>query len=217
MPGKGPRHQQRQQGFSLLEMAIALMISGIILTGVWVAGTSVWRNHQRQKTFDQVMLIVQNVRDFYAARGSGDWPTGSNINMVLRNNGLIPTEMMEDRTSTTSSVINHDLGGAPSGASTGSVVLTPLVAVNGSTVLRMRLLGLGQADCIYLLARMPALSPEVGLSYIGTSAGTGTNIDLSNFNTPGSVTLPLTPKQARDWCNKSDKTNEVWFEFKVRI
>lgn len=202
-----------RRAFTLLEMAIVLGIAGVIFSGVWVAATAFWRNHQRTSTINQVMQIVQNVRDYYGpSAGVNVWP-GAGTDMTNTINGLhlVPMEMRVTPTSDTS-LLNHQLGTVAGG---GSLLLES--QGTAPMILRVRLRGLAKDDCINLLLRMPVLSPEVGMKRIGTSTG-NTTIDLvTNFNTPGgAVTLPLTFTQANAWCNLAGKTNEVRFDFGVR-
>lgn len=197
-------------GFTLTEMAIVLAVAGIVLSGLWAAAVSVWRNHQRAHTLQEVFLLVQNVRDYYGPTGASWFAGGTDITQTINGRNLVPLDLREDRTSNTCNLY-HDLGTA----SGGSLHLLAVNSALSQMTMRVRLSGLSRADCVDLLLRVPALSPEVGVVGIGSASGFS-KVDLNNSTVPGDVTLPLTPTIANTWCSANDKTNEVRLDFRLR-
>jgi len=61
------KHYQ-QQGFNLVEAAIVLGVVGLVIGGIWVAASAVTENRKQARMSEQVLLVVQNIRQIYGGR-----------------------------------------------------------------------------------------------------------------------------------------------------
>lgn len=217
--------QKRRSGMTLTELAIVLGATGLAMAGIWAIVGAVWNNYQAYKLNQQVMVVVQNVRDHYGPMGLikdrtlGSPPNytfadGADITAVLDDDDrrLIPIEMRLTQ-SAEGGGINHALAATGVSASTGSFRVE---SRNSGTAFRVRLLGLKRSNCIKLLMQFPLAMPEAGVLRVATQAQS-TNVNALNIASPGgAVTLPMNFATANNWCNSGSDSNEVSLDFKLR-
>lgn len=199
----------RRRGFSITEIALAFGVASLVLGGVWVAASTVNRDQQIQKTNNEIMSIVQNVREYYGPRGALlPGSDGGDITNTLADLGLVPSEMVV-KNDGKASFVNHSLAASSSGS-------LHLRAMNASgNVLRMQVQGLSTDKCIKFIMSVPVLTPEYKIVRIGTSGHYAT-VDTANISNPG-TDLPLSNETATSWCRGSNaSSNEVDIDFKVR-
>jgi prepilin-type N-terminal cleavage/methylation domain-containing protein len=60
--------QSRTRGFNLTELAIVLVVGGIILGGIWVVAANGWENSRQTTLKTDISTITKNVRAFYAGQ-----------------------------------------------------------------------------------------------------------------------------------------------------
>ncbi len=89
------RKPREKRGFTLVEASIVLAIASLVLGGIWVAASSVSSNQKVNKAYTQIVQIVQNIRDLYAAQPSLD----ATLNFAdqitqLIERGAIPKDMV---------------------------------------------------------------------------------------------------------------------------
>jgi type II secretory pathway pseudopilin PulG len=206
----------RRRAFSLAELGIVLGIVSIVMGAIWAVATSVLAKNQQRVAQEQVMTIVQNMRNFYGVSGAS-FPS-TNINATLDANGIFPLEMRKDRT-TASATILHAFG-------------RPLtVSFPNASSFRLLLSKISQKDCIGFLMTFPFLLPEIGACELAVNNSTATGcvekntgngslaqifIDPTNYIKPssGNYLSPLTVKNATLICKNS--SNEVALDFWIR-
>jgi len=202
--------RMRQKGFTVVEFSIAFGVAAVVLGGVWVAADVVHKNTVQQKANEQIMTVVQNVREYYGTRGTSlpdDHGTAS-FTQTIDGLDLIPKEMRTDPTKAGENLVYALSGPVAGGAFRVSVIGA------SRNVMRVQLLGLSKEKCIGLLNRTPVLSPEIGIVRIGTTNG-NTTVDASNVKAPGN-NLPLTTATMNTWCSSQGDTNEVDIDYKLR-
>lgn len=204
-----------QKGFSLIETAIALLIAGLIMAAVWVAGQKAMQNYRIYRTTQQIGTVVQNMRDFFAntQNFSSAWGgTTPQVMAKLDGLGIFPADMRRDPTLALGdsnvridhAMFNVKYYGSGSGA-TGAFVIDPQV---NDDYFRVRIKNLDIPECMQMLLRIPIMDGEMGIRRIGTS-----NMG-NNWSEPFSVAVDATT--ARNWCSNTQGDNEVDIEFYLR-
>lgn len=215
----GTGRLRSRTGFSLAEMAIVMGVAGIFMAAIWAIAAEVWNSYRSYVTQQQLVNVVQNVRDYYGPIGritqpgsSAPFGDGASITAALDDDDrrLIPAEMRIDP-KTEGLGINHALVTRGGAANNGSFRVESLAS---GTQFRVRLLGLLKKNCMNLLMNFPVLMPEMGVSALGTQLGS-TAVNLTNVSDPGGGILPMTLTTAQTWCAQ-ETDNEVYFEFRLR-
>lgn len=200
-----------RRGFSLVEMAIVLGVLGVILGSLWGVVGLVRKNMKRDQAFNQIFLVVQNVRDFYLGRAYVETPghsgSFSDLTHYLLAQGVLPAEMIRDRSA---NPLRADLPWGAKGAS-GSALAEGGFAIDnggGSSVsgqFRIQLRGLSFADCAALASRLSGPS--------GPASLLGVKINNSNKDAPVSV------EDANDACEEepSGIRNQLDFTYRLRV
>ncbi len=184
------------KGFTLMELAIVMLATGLVLGVIWVAASAVWSNYKVYRVNQQISSLIRNVRDAY---GVSNKPLTNPIMAALNAGGVIPGEMVIGNGASYA----HALGGALDIAVHAGVMPNP-------SALRIRLLGTSREGCMKTVMEFPALAPELGIAFIGTSVG-GRNL------TPATLVnaTPVTSAEAAAWCS-SATNNEVRIAFSIR-
>lgn len=91
------RHLAHSRGFTLTEVAIVLGVFGIVLAGIWAAAGAVYETMRVNKTTQQLQLIVQNMRNYYASRQivGGSQNRDTNTAMLV-NARIFPRDMLNN-------------------------------------------------------------------------------------------------------------------------
>jgi len=211
-----------------------LGVVGVVLGVVWAVASVVWTNYQVRSADNQIMTVVQNVRDYYDPQGhlpcpaAGCTTTGIDVTGFLDGSStnapkaiadlptLIPVEMRTNQ-STAGNInnINHALASMNG----GSFHVWAYDSVSPMRdMLRIKLLGLSQEKCEKLLINFPVLTPEIGAARIAANANFvsfNANGTITSVSSSVSVVLPLTLSIANNWC-VAGNTNEVDIDFKLR-
>jgi len=87
------RHMRDRRGLNLIELAIVMAVVGLIVGGIYIAASSVYRNVRESSTQDDMLQIVQNMRSTYGVQGLV--PSGALANTNLINAGIIPADMIQ--------------------------------------------------------------------------------------------------------------------------
>ncbi|MGE4351411.1 MAG: hypothetical protein AB7E52_04390 [Bdellovibrionales bacterium] len=94
-----------QTGLSLLEAAIILAITGLVLGGIWTAATSVTFNRQINATVGDMIQITQNIRVLYRNQsqfsGTSGFTTGNNITSKMLDMNVVPDSLIDPNSTTT--------------------------------------------------------------------------------------------------------------------
>lgn len=206
-------------GFTLVELAIALAVMSLVMAGVWSVVNTVWNNYKVHKMQQQVLTVVQNVRDYFMNKGvvtvvgGNACSSNADITGALDHDSrrLIPIEMRRTP-STSGNAINHALAKLGSGSDSGSFRVECL---NNGSGFRIRLLGLRQDQCMRLLLEFPVMTPEIGVNQIWSSGGGYQTVDPTNLITANTL-FPINGPTAVSWCSQAGVNNEVRFDFKLR-
>jgi len=203
--------KQRSRGLTLTELAIVLGAMGLVMAAVWSVVGVVWSSYQNQRMSQQVVSVVQNVRNYYMNMGRINCSTGDSITALLDDDDrrLIPTEMRATP-DVAGNGINHAM--ATLGASESAGSFRAFCLDNGGGF-RISLDGLKKEDCIRLLMQFPVLTPEMGIRNVVRPGGTIVPVNLLDTDSPATG-FPMTIITANNWCNAT--TNEVSFDFKLR-
>ncbi len=208
------RRPYHRQGFTLTEMAIVLLIAGVVLAAVWTAVQRGWDNYRFYRATQEFLKVTQNIREFYM--GAANLPAAGNITVALDGSGasavnaptgLFPQEMRRIP-STAGQPIDNPFDSSLVG---GSVLVQG--SCPGTTALpcfRVQFLGLTQSVCARLLMFFPVTNTDFGILGIGTQNMTG-----GSAQTPPLQQVIATT--ATQWCNDSqiNGTNEVDVDFKL--
>lgn len=92
-PLRGPR-----QGFTLTELALAIVIAGIVMGGVWAAVSAVRMNANIEKTAENMAMTIQNLRAFYKGQTVFNKAPDTEITDKLRDAHVIPASMISPAT-----------------------------------------------------------------------------------------------------------------------
>jgi type II secretory pathway pseudopilin PulG len=219
-------------GFTLAETAVVMLIAGIVVGGIWAVSGTVWQNHKVNTTSQEILLVVQNVRDSYVGASQLPGNFGSDITETLDADNLFPIEMRRCPITGTCSTPNY--GGGPGNTpidhifnstdAKGSFRVSNAVQANHPPYFRLRLLDLDAGPCIGILLKAPVEDATLASIGIGTNLlnngvmgtnGTSTAIDYRGVALNNGVTFPLNPTTASLWCNAGPGANEVDIDFKL--
>ncbi len=220
----------KQRGFTLLETAIVLMIVSLITSAIWVAGDRVWNNYRVYRTEQQMIQVVNKMRDYYGLAYSswpGVWVAGTDITTgtpgglpSLDTLGLLPAEMRRNSAlapGDATEVIDHAINNSHGGGSFHVLTETNPTGAGRKNAFRIELQGLTTTPCTNLLMAAPLTSDTIGFVRVGTVNGAGPVggpmiIYKGVSQTPG-LTLPLTASVASTWCNGA---TEVDFDYTLQ-
>ena len=190
-------YHRRSRGFSLTEFAIVLAIMGIVLSALWGVVSIVRENINRAQMKEQMVLIVNNVRDFHMARMSVVDPAtnssafGPVTDYLLRQNVLLP-EQIRDRAAG-AWLADHPWGSA---APSGGVIPNGGVAIRGGDAVgpasnvgsffTIELRGLKLSSCIAMAAELSGSGMPEGLASVLINGA--------------AVPVPVTPDAATGSC-----------------
>jgi len=215
-------------GFTLIEAAIALGVMALLLGAIWVAAGAVWSNYQTFRLNQQILSIVENVRNHYEPMGRrGACPANGGLPFYLPqcNNAivstdliaasLIPVEMLGPAGCVANDTCNEINHGLRRRTNPGSLVLRSDASGN---ILRMFLFELPKRICVKLLTQLPVLTPEARIRAIAIGAITA-NIDTSpaGFSTPivegANTHTRIDVPTASSWC--ATESNDVEIRFQI--
>lgn len=218
--------KRSQGGFTLTELAIVLLLVGLVISAVWVAADKVWDNYRVYRTLQQTTSVVQNIRDYAMNLPNGAWTqvAGTDITAFLDGlNGvnIFPVEMRRTPSAVppATSFIDHPLNNR---MANGSLAVEAQNSAFGvKTAFRIRFKGLTTDPCVRLLTSIPLTDPRLGIVRIGTqnmlNAATNATLTINNgfVTTVTGGVLPMLPSTARNWCNAVNG-NEVDLDFLIR-
>jgi len=197
---KCERHYCRsKRGFTLTEMAILFGVVGLVLGGVWVAAAHVWHEARTKTAIEEMVTVVQNMRDYFGTMGSLEIAPVGNCTNFMDNDDrkLVPVRMRKNPSMAGSGFV-HALGG-------DFQILCP-----DNYSFSIRLQSVSRDSCIKFLTTFPLLSPAMGVKEILTN---GTSRKIINVSSVSNT--PITLSEATMWCGDAANNNEVRFVFKL--
>lgn len=166
-----PLSSRRRLGMGLLESALYLGISGLILATIWVAASSVSANKQIDKTVGQLVQIAQNMRALYSNQsgfsGTAGWTTGSNITATVVQLEVVPTEMINPA----APGVLRTVWSSPVRIYVGPTLRTFLI----------RYTAIQQEHCLATIARAIGPGRDRGLERVVIDGTTYTGVALENL------------------------------------
>lgn len=203
--------RRRVSGFTLMEIAIVLAISGLVFGGIWAAANSAWQGYRASSAIRQIGVVLGNVRDRYAAIASwGDVGMAGNITKTIDKENILPSDMRQ-----TPSQSGGDLDHAMSRGTTGGSFFIYTAQTSGGTpALQLRFSKLNKTSCINFLTLLPLDDLGIGMLrlYVNDSSSpVGFVDDKYDWK---NITVPIVPSQAAIWCS-SASDNEVDIDFRL--
>lgn len=196
-------------GFSLAEFAIVLGIMGLVIASLWGVVSIVREAVKRNQMSDQMILMVNGIREFYGSRikvanelGATDFVS---VTHHLLSRNVLPSELIRDRSAATL-VADHPWGAT--GASNALLANGGIVvdgATNPSRFIRIQLRGLKYSSCVALADKLTGADMPLGLLSVQINA----NAALT--------TLPVSPDIATTQCIKRPAGNGNIMGFIYRL
>ncbi len=215
-------------GFSVMEVALVLGISGTLLAGIWSAASAAWEYARRQEALDQITAIVTNVRGYYAGQLGVAPLAYTSLTAGLMQAGVIPAYVQRNP----ATGCTNPPGGAPLcadspwGARNGTAVDpngtlrvcnwttggggTDCVAANApagvSQFFGVAVTGLRYGSCIALTGRVSNPAGPAGLVEV--------NINGTNIAAGGAPVQPVAASKLNALCKRED-VSTVTFVYRL--
>ncbi|MGE4350882.1 MAG: type II secretion system protein [Bdellovibrionales bacterium] len=193
-----------RRGFSLSEFAIVLAIMGLVLGALWGVVAIVRENGKRQEMTQIMVVLVQNIRDFYSSRirvADKDNATDmASVTSYLLQQNVIPSDLIRTRSASTL-VADHPWGATSASGATlseGGILVDGWS--NGARFFRIQLRGLEYSSCVALTDRLSG--PDMVGLYL-----------LSINGSASHTTLPVSPDVAMTECVKSPSGSQNYMDF----
>lgn len=162
-----------RRGYSLVEMAIVLGIVSVVFGGVWIVSNTVTENTRRDRAFNELILVVHNIRTLYQGRASisGDYDALTS-DLISRN--VFPSEMIRNRSD---SLLKADMPWGRYGADKTTLLSNGAFAVRDGNALGgqyfiVELRGLATGPCVMLAHKAASVLAPKGLDYIYVNGNT---------------------------------------------
>ena len=82
---------KQKKGFTLIEAAIVMAIVGLVVGGIWVAASAVQANFRKSNTSQNLLVIVQNMRQLYYGQADCSAATAQ----IEISNRVFPADMVQ--------------------------------------------------------------------------------------------------------------------------
>jgi prepilin-type N-terminal cleavage/methylation domain-containing protein len=164
----------RYSGFTLTELAIVLGIIGVILGGIWSAQSAVRQSQKIDKSHQQILTLVQNIRSLYGTHGTFYQTTRTDISaQLIATPGIIPSDMLN---TTSSSGIVTPWNGVVN-------IFGPGGASNMTSHFEIRYASLPTTACKAILSMLIPVAASIGLVnfYDDIWKTTSTNPDITTL------------------------------------
>lgn len=207
------QRRDRQSGFNLIELALALAVVGLVGAGIWGATSSAYDSRRVNETVDQVQQIVDNIRDRYATASQLPNESYNFFTQTIGGADLFPAEA---RLSPTSFANPWSSDGAGSICGNGTICISAIDVFGGLTPRASIILMLRQVPgkaCINVTNRLLNIAPEIGLAAIGTDPADNavpTNVLAVNANAETAPDI--------DWLTTNcdtDNPNNLYLGFRL--
>jgi len=191
-------HNKKCKGFSLTEFAIVLGVIGMILSGLWSVIAIVRENMKRTEMKEQIVVMVDGVRNFYLSRACASLNQNCSAvgvdltNYLLRNNAL-PYEQLRSRTAGTW-VADHPWHTGTTGGSL-RVISGDNNGNSPDRFFKISLRDINENSCIALASKLSGTGTPKGLIEVHINGG-------------GALIPPVSPETADGPC-----TNNVTMDF----
>lgn len=162
-------------GYSLLEMAVVILVAGLMLGGVWVIAKRGWNYSQLQQAKEDVILTVANTRAYF----SGQAGLSESVGMAATTDaaikqGIIPTNLIrsalcggskcaDNPMSTNDAAGTFRVCSYPLGSAGNCSVGGPGAAGSFSEFFGVELSGLSQQQCIAIAEQIGGPAGPSGL------------------------------------------------------
>lgn len=221
-PGCWQARRGAWRGVTLIEMAIALGVAGVLLGGVWVAASAAREAYRMSETMDQVRHIVEGVRDRYLTTQQIPRQDYDIFTQSLAAADIFPAAMRINHavdpaacSAASPCYFDHAWGGDPAGSACGGgtvcatsaaaqVTLVMGAATVSGFVLVLR--RLPQAACIGIASRFIGVWNDIGMGGIGFREGDG--------DSPGIVQAGGPPAPAFIQANCAAENNTLYLGFR---
>ncbi len=166
---KSTGQKLKRRGYTLTELAIVLAIAGFLMATIWSMAAHVRNNKRIAQASQQVMTVVQEIREFHMGRQGIDAAVNEDIVDALAIKGVpFPVEMkIKCRATPTKTCLNSAIASDPNGT---------FFIRRGATPSRFLIVmtKLTQPECIGLLSNaVNYLDQTIGVDFI--CAGTNTS------------------------------------------
>lgn len=151
MPRQG---KKSARGFNLIEAAIVLGVTGLVIGGVWMAAAAVTEHRRVSSSIAEVLHIVEGVRNISKSTLVGN--EDEEVSALLGRLGIIPSSMSQSPSLTTA-------WGAPA------------LVVMGDDAVYVAFMRMPRSSCIRLAMAMSARDAEDGLSSTTINGPSGDN------------------------------------------
>jgi hypothetical protein len=232
-------HKRKNRGFTLTELAIVLLGVSLVLGAVWVAGKRVWGNYQLYRTTQELLAVVQNIRDYYS--NAQQLPNEGELTTQIDTLRLFPEEMRRGDPSTDygNSAIDHPFNGtfnAPGPPNLGSFRVTGVEVGVLRSRFRVHLRGVSSQACQrIILNTVPLGDASIGVtglcisqsampapcynSSVPNSGFSASHITINDQGRPiiGGVAVDLAASQVAVRCTgEANNLYDVYWEFRLR-
>ncbi|WON76972.1 hypothetical protein [Serratia sp. UGAL515B_01] len=179
-----------QQGLSLIEAAMVLALSAVVVAGVMAYYQSASTNEKLEKTIGEIMAIISAVNSTYSSA-----PDFSDLSdSKIAKTGALPASFI-DNTDPRYPRIKSPFGYSISLTGGGGLPDDPDSTNNPSSQYYSLTLAVPRSVCAGLI-RLDLGSNLVGLV-------------LASGNKPLSVPIPVSVEQSQQFCEKAEETDEL--------
>lgn len=165
------RNNRARQGMTLTEVALVMLIIGVVLTALWVAVEAVYTNSRIATTSKQILEIVSKTRSLYGlSRSSAIEMTiaGTAGATTMAQIGIVPKDMADF--SVTPLKVVH--------AWRGDVTIDAERTNTDGDSFTIGLVDVPSSVCAGLIVRMSGVTRDEGLIAVGTTASSQTRAEM---------------------------------------
>jgi prepilin-type N-terminal cleavage/methylation domain-containing protein len=194
------RLQRLRRGFTLVELAIVLGITGIVLAAIWTAASAVSQRNHAQQASQEVLQILNGYKKIYGVRGEDTGAGWVDVTCLGAHSGAFPADMIPKGCDTAANIW-------PQAPWAGSIVSVRADSVWNGVLISYW--GLSAEACVALAS---AESNNPGL--LQSAVGIGNSPNNLKYPPYGNA-VAMTLQDISGYCSPNGG-NEVTFEYAIK-